>query len=67
MCSAVEVSMIHLQVAEKHELKRARIQIHLCLSARTRSLHISTRVQTRTSAMRTFGLVPLHVADFVCL
>lgn len=58
MCSAVEVSRIHLEVAEKHELKRARIRIHLCMSARTRSLHLSTRVQTRTSAMQTLVFYP---------
>lgn len=67
MRSSVEVSMIHLEMAEKHELKRVRLQIHLCMSARTQSLHISTRVQTRTLVMHTLGLVPLHAADFVCL
>jgi len=59
--------MTHLEVAERHELKRVRVQIHLRMSARTRSLHISTRVQPRTSTMHPLGLVSLHAADFVCL
>lgn len=29
--------MIHLEAAEKRELKKVRIEIHLCMPARTRS------------------------------